>query len=367
MNVMRIAIILAGLVFCVATQGSFAQTTTTIKGVVFSDYFYSMKNNDSAVKGQNGFQFRRVYFTVENAITSNIKMRFRLDAKHDKFGSTEKMRPFLKHAYLAWSNLIPNHTLYLGLAETNAFKNAEGYWGYRSIAKTILDLNKIVSSADMGLALKGDLGKFVHHWLTIQNGTGYGSSEVDKYKRIGYAFWLTPLKGLIVEGYADYEKQDPATGTFSAARDYFHSTGYSTLKAFVGYSSPCFTVGTELFARTNRESGATDASGLTRTDVRKQGISVFAMWITPSPKLKVFGRYDYFDPNADDAVFTGAAQNGACDERTDIIAGFDYIPTAKVHIMPNIWITSYTQNGLKNDVTARVTLYYNFNSGKITI
>ena len=58
----------------------------------------------------------------------------------------------------------------------------------------------------MGLALKGDLNSLVHHWLTVMNGTGCGASESDRYKKIGYALWITPAKGLIVEGYVDYEK-----------------------------------------------------------------------------------------------------------------------------------------------------------------
>ena len=70
-----------------------------------------------------------------------------------------------------------------------------------------MDYHKISSSADMGIALKGDLSEKVHHWLMIMNGTGYGSAETDKYKKIGYAVWFTPVKGLILEGYVDYEKQ----------------------------------------------------------------------------------------------------------------------------------------------------------------
>ena len=185
------------LFFCVNVKG---QTTTVINGVVFADYYYNFGNHSDAAKDQNAFSIRRVYLTIENNITQDIKIRFRLESAHGDYGSTSKINPFVKHAYLEWSKLIPNHKLYLGIAETNAFKNSETYWGYRSIEKTIMDLNKISASADMGIALKGDLfGKVVHHWLTFFNGTGYGSSEVDRYKKIGYALWLTPVKGLIIE------------------------------------------------------------------------------------------------------------------------------------------------------------------------
>jgi len=176
-----------------------AKSVTKINGVVFADYYYNVENNKSSLMDENAFTFRRIYFTFENNLTQNIKTRIRFESAHNKFGVDSKMTPFVKHAYLEWSNLIPNHKVYLGIAETNAFKNAEDVWGYRSVEKTIMDLNKISSSADMGVALKGDLSENVHHWLTVMNGTGYGSSEVDRFKKIGYAFWVNPLDRLILE------------------------------------------------------------------------------------------------------------------------------------------------------------------------
>jgi len=347
---------------------SLSGQTSTIKGVVFADYYNNLKNHSSEAEGLNAFQIRRVYFTFENNITPNIKMRFRLESAHGKFGDDSKINPFVKHAYLEWSNFLPSHKLYLGIAETNAFKNAENYWGYRSIEKTIMDLNKISSSADMGLALKGDLGTVLHHWFTLYNGTGYGSAEVDKYKKLGYALWLTPVEGLILEGYVDYEKQDPdGNGTFKYAKDYFQGTSYSTMKGFVGYSAPSFTLGTEVFVRTNKDSGAKDADGMEKTDVKKQGFSVFGSWITPLTKLKLFGRYDSFDPNTKDNVWVSDVKNGMDDEYALIIAGLDYIPEGNIHFMPNIMIKKYTADGKKNDMTARLTLYYKFSTGKIII
>lgn len=349
------------------SSGASSQIVSSINGLVYADYYYNMSHHDATIKHQNAFSFRRIYFTFDNAITPNIKIRFRLESAHNEFGSTDRINPFVKHAYIEWSNLIPNHQLYLGISETNALKNAEDYWGYRSIEKTILDLNKICSAADMGIALKGDIGRFVHHWLAVHNGTGYGSSEVDKYKKFGYAFWLTPVKGLMLEGYFDYERQDPNTGTFQYARDYFHSSGYSTWKTFIGYSAPSFAIGAEAFLRTLKGSGAVDAIGSSKTDVKRQGISVFGSWITPIPKVKLFARYDTSDPNNNDNVWVSDSKNGVDDEYSLLFAGLDFFPVADVHFMPNILIKKYTQSGKGDDVTARLTLYYKFDSGKMTI
>ncbi len=368
------------LFFCANVKG---QTTTVIKGLVFADYYYNFGNHSDAEKNRNAFSIRRVYLTIESTITPDIKMRFRLESAHGDYGSTSKINPFVKHAYLEWSQLIPNHKLYLGIAETNAFKNSETYWGYRSVEKTIMDLNKISPSADMGIALKGDLfGKVVHHWLTLFNGTGYGSSEVDRYKKIGYALWLTPVKGLIIEGYADYENQNPndlqTASILKDAKDFSGSASYNTIKGFVGYDHPRFTIGAEAFLRTNKGSGLTEVVVENNSiisskisDVKRFGYSLFGSLITPIPKLKAFLRYDFFDPNTEDSVVTsfseGKVTNGTDDESTLIIAGLDYIPAGSVHIMPNILIKNYAMSGKDADFTGRITLFYNFNSGKIIV
>jgi len=356
-----------------------AQSITKIKGVVFADYYYNVENNKSSLVGQNAFNFRRIYFTFENNLTQNIKTRIRFESAHNKFGVESKITPFIKHAYFEWSNLIPNHKVYIGIAETNAFKNAENVWGYRSVEKTIMDLNKISSSADMGIGLKGDLSGKVHHWLTVMNGTGYGSSEVDHFKKVGYAFWVTPVEGLTIEGYADYEKQDPDKPNFEYATDYMGSSGYNTVKGFIGWDVPSFTLGVEAFLRTNMESGIenvtlagdTAVANYAKADVKRFGYSIFGSWITPVPKLKLFARYDYFDPNTSDAVYTdfsdGKLSGGIDDETSLIIAGLDYIPSANVHVMPNIVYKSYSKEGKDSDLMARVTLFFKFDSGKILV
>lgn len=366
-DIVRLSVRVILLSIILISSFASGQVVSKIKGVMFADYYHTIGHHDAATEGLNAFNIRRVYFTFENNITPNIKVRFRLESAHPKFGKSEKINPFVKHAYLEWSNLIPNHKLYLGIGETNGFKNAEGYWGYRSIEKTIMDFNKISSSADMGIALKGDLGNVAHHWLTFFNGTGYGSAEVDKYKKIGYAFWLTPVPGLIIEGYADYENQDPDTGTFKYAKDYFQGSGYYTLKTFLGYSAASFTLGAEWFLRTNKDAGSVDAAGTRKTDVKKQGFSFFGSWITPIPKLKLFARYDSYDPNTDDDVWVSDSVNGMDDEFSLIIAGLDFIPKGNVHFMPNIMIKNYSTSGKDSDVTARMTLYFKFDTGKITI
>ena len=358
----------------------YSQTKSKIKGVSFTDYYYNIKNNSVNEQDRNAFTIRRAYFTFENNITEEIKIRFRLEAKNDNYGKGTKLTPFVKHAYMEWKDLIPFHKIYLGITETNAFKNVENYWGYRSIEKTIMDLNKISFSADLGIAIKGSLvDDKVYHWLTIHNGTGYGSSEVDRYKKFGYSFWITPVEGLIVEGYADYENQNPndaqTASVLSIAKDYTGCNGYYTLKTFVGYEQHRYTIGAEFFMRTNKESGIKDVEveqdtiiSSSKADVKKFGYSIFGSVIMPLPKLKAFVRYDFYDPNTENKTYidfsNGILTGGIDDEYTLFIAGLDYFPNTNIHFMPNVIVKSYSDSDKDSDITARVTLYYKFSTAK---
>lgn len=357
-----------------------AETTSKIGGTGYADYYNYLQHNNADQKGQNAFQYRRIYFTYENNLRSDIKIRFRLESKHEGYGTKAEINPFVKHAFLEWSDLVPNHSLIFGIQETNAFKNAESIWGYRSIEKTIMDFYKISSSADMGFGIKGDFNKYLHHWLTVTNGTGYSSAELDPFKKVGYAFWITPADGLIIEGYADYEKQDPdnsnTKGAPSAAKDFSISTGYYTLKTTIAYEQPNFAVALEAFSRTNKQSGiinpltaGNELVGYDKADVNKIGYSIFGTAITPVPRLKAFARYDYYDPNTGDNVITnfkdGTLTTGLNNEESMLVVGLDYIPAVNVHFMPNVIVTSYTAPDKKTDVLARVTLWFNYDSGKL--
>jgi hypothetical protein len=172
----------------------------------------------------------------------------------------------------------------------------------------------------------------------------------------------------------------------SSAKDYSGSKGYNTMKAFVGYSHPQYTVGAEAFWHTNKKSGLENVTTSyddvkkeyklvtsVPTDVIRFGYSAFASLITPIPKVKLYARYDFFDNNTEENVITkfdkttGKLTGGLDDEYRLIIAGLDYIPSGNVHLMPNIMIKSYTKAGLDRDITARLTFYYKFDSGKIVV
>ena len=137
-----------------------------VKGLMFGDYYYVLTVDEADTKyspKRNAFQFRRLYLTYQSDIATDFAIRLRLEAKDAGFAQGAKMEPFVKHGYLQWKKGLGDADLYLGLAGTPTWAVAEKVWGYRSIAKTALDWNKIGSSADLGAALKGAAGRLSYH------------------------------------------------------------------------------------------------------------------------------------------------------------------------------------------------------------
>ena len=131
-----------------------------------------MKPTPSSPHKRNAFPvFAVCNFTYQKDIATDFAVRFRLEAKDAGFAQGAKMEPFLKHGYLQWKQGLGDADIYLGLSGTPTWAVAEKVWGYRSIAKTVLDWNKIGSSADLGAALKGTAGQLNYH-LMVGNGPG---------------------------------------------------------------------------------------------------------------------------------------------------------------------------------------------------
>ena len=115
---------------------------------------------DAAKALTNKFAFRRAYFTYENKISDYLKFRFRYDADNtanltsvdfakQTTKKDDKLRPFVKHIYLEWSHDFLQSKVNIGMIETLSFKLAEDRWGYRSVAKTLVDGYKDITGVEV--------------------------------------------------------------------------------------------------------------------------------------------------------------------------------------------------------------------------
>lgn len=311
---------IAALLCCLAT--AVRAEEGTIQGVMFGEYYYVLDAEQTAKR--NAFRFRRLYFTYQKDVATDFAIRFRLEARDAGFAQGSKMEPFVKHSYLQWKGVLGAADLYLGLSGTPTWAVAEKVWGYRSIAKTVLDWNKIGSSADLGAALKGKADRLRYH-LMIGNGPGQGPED-DHGKKFYGSLSFKAADRWVLEGYADFNAK-PA------------GRNERTFKGFVGWQGAQGAAGLEVFSRTNERAGAGGE------DQVIAGVSAFGS-LPLSAAFKGFGRLDAV---ADDAA-----------DATDwlFIAGLDYAAATAVHLMPNVLIES--PEGRDSKVEGRLTFYCKF-------
>ncbi len=355
-----------------------AQTFST---TIYLDYRYFLTNagpttlkpaSDTTAYINNQFIFRRAYFTYENKISDNLKFRFRFDADNTanvtgisltgtpvsgtSLKKDDKLRPYIKHLYLEYSDfLIPKMVLNAGMIETLTFKPAEERWGYRSVAKTLVDGYKDITgveinatSADIGATLKYSFAKFFRAAVGYYNGYGYSHAENNQYKEVELQAQLTPLPGISFVGYVDYERQLPVAAlpavTDPTAYTYKVDAAFEMVKNLV-LVGEWFTYRNDLYQTADE-----------MYDVG--GWSAFGRYTVKPNKFALFARYDSYMPNS---------LNRDRDMSLAIV-GLDWAPYhASMKLQPNVWFVNYKNGILYNanatsnsDVVFNLTFFLSF-------
>ncbi len=306
---------------------------------MFGDYYYAANNHDGDIEGENGFWFRRIYLTGDNKLNDEFSVRLRLELNSPgDFHTRDKLTPYAKHAYIRWARGL--HSIYFGISPTPTFELIDDVWGYRSVEKTALDLQRFRSSSDFGLTFKGafDPQKKVNYTIMLANGNG-NSSETDRGKMVLASLAFRSASGFIMEGY--FDANDAANGRRS-----------HTVQGFAGFESDSFRGGV-LYARQTRRIGPV------RGNMHLRILSVFASREL-RPKTWIFLRLDRnFDPNPEGAKIDYLPFDPASASNF-MVAGFDVNPIKDVHVMPNIELIAYDEESSGTDIMPRMTLFYNF-------
>ena len=330
-----------------------AQDKVKISGLMYSDYFYNIDNKTITNKDLNGFQLRRIYFTTDFAVADNFDSRFRLESDQSANSITNggKLGVMVKDAYLKWEGIFSGSDLVLGISPTPAFDLSEAAWGYRSLEKTILDLDGIVSSRDFGVDLKGKFTESgsVKYWVKLANNSG-NAPETDKYKRIYATFQFKLTDNLQASVHADYASKAQKVDAFdNLTKSNNQFVGY----AFLGYKqNDDYSVGVEAFTRTIQNNYAKSAAEALQNQ-SSIGISLWG-WKTLTETLKLVARFDNYDPNSSKDL----------DGNSFLMAGLDYKAAKNVSVIPNFQLVNYQAKDASGkslkDLTARVTFAYSF-------
>jgi hypothetical protein len=315
-------------------------------GYMFGDYYYNIQQRDTTRKDLNGVQLRRVYFTYDYAIAPAFDARFRLEADQTALTSDGKIGVFVKDAYLKWKGIIHGSDLLFGVSPTPAYDASEEAWGYRSLEKTIMDLRGIVPSRDLGVDLKGKLtgDGMANYWLKVGNNSG-NKPETDKFKRFYGQLHFKPSPQVQLVASGDFDTEPKVTDTFDGqtkSNDRMVVSGFANFREANKYS-----VGLEAFYRVSQNTFRPSAAG-PLANQNAFGATLFA-WGAVADDLRLVGRVDFYDPNS------SVDQDGV----SLVIAALDYLPSADVHVMPNLYLQAY-QAGGDNDVVGRLTFFYSF-------
>ncbi|NNF59070.1 MAG: hypothetical protein HKN04_12620 [Rhodothermaceae bacterium] len=315
-----------------------AQPTIEVGGLAYLDYTYFLNSPDPDEEGFHTFDYRRIYLTTDFTLSEQFDGRVRLEAQGRATTEQNRPSPFVKDAYLTWRGPIgAGSRLRLGVQPPPLFEVSERTWGYRSLAKTLMDRTGANSSRDFGLRADLPLAAdgAVRFAAMVANGNSVRPEPdaADDGKVVYGQLQFVPDSPLRATVGADYRsvdiEDDPREGT-------------AKVSAFVG-------------AITERVQGGVEAYYLHNTfafddDINEEGgigVSVFAA-VNPSARTSLVGRVDFVE---------GGARGGRGDEQY-ALAAFVYRPDPRVEIMPNV-VLSKVQD-VEAEVQGRMTVHVRF-------
>ena len=316
-----------------------------IKGYMIPEYYSVFSNHNEDVEGNHGFWLRRVYFTYNNDITDNVKMRLRLEmASPGDFTTSSTLTPFVKDAYLSFK--LGGQSFKVGIQGPPTFGKIESIWGHRPLEKTPMDLLKLRSSRDFGVSMSGSLdsGKTVTYTLMYGNGSS-NKAETNQGKVFYGTLGFAPAEGVYLEAYADYESQ-PDDET------------YYVYQGFASYTGDFGRFGLQ-YSNKHYDHGD--------TGVDYGVVSGFAV-IKAGEKLEIIGRYDKTMGDGWETGFKGYKISYipfASNVKSNfVLAAVSYNVVKNVWIIPNIKYVFYDEPDLGDkpdaDMYGNLTIYFKF-------
>ena len=313
-----------------------AQPDVRLGGLVFLDYFYQLSSPDSAREDLHGFNVRRLYLTADAELSEAFSARARLETS-DRSLNERGMTPFVKDLYLRWDG--PNdHRVTVGITKPPVYDLVDDFWGYRSLERTLLNLNRITGSRDLGLRIDGPVpvGRdgLVRYAAMVANNEGVFPEE-DQHKR-GY-------------GRLDVRPSEPLVftlggtlATFADERDLDR-----TAFAFAGYETDTWRAGLEGYLRTL-------SFETTEVELDDRGVMLFGV-VELAERVQVVARVDRSRREG----FAGDTDGVAVEHNTFGLLGLTYKPIPDLRLTPNV-LWTHVDGAETDDVEARITVDFSF-------
>jgi phosphate-selective porin O/P len=333
-------------------------------GLMFGDYYYYdawhqntiSATNTSTVQNQQGFWFRRVYFTYDLAFSEKFTTRFRLEANSNgQFTNPGNINPYIKDAYLKWT-FWNKQVATLGIQPSLTFDWYESFYGLRHIEKTPADLYRIDSSRDFGVAVGGPITAVKNLAYAVQYGNESGTgSETEKYKIWRFEARYDANPGIAAEAF--YSTAQRPNGQ-----------DRTTAQGILGYRGKAFRLaGQYLYQKRERAN----AAGVDQTiDIW----SAFGYWEFSPKKADVFFRFDNVKGELGD-IETGLPGGDGIDyvilsprqPFKAYIFGAEYYLFPTIRVSPNVELFQYDSDpdptnfpGRDKDRILRITFFWSW-------
>jgi hypothetical protein len=306
-----------------------AQTGPKLSGLAYIDYYYVLDDPAGAGDGDNGFSYRRLYLTGDHPMSENVSFRARLEANDASTNDDGLPTPFVKDLYVRWTNAIgEGHEVLLGVTSPPAFETSEGFFGYRSLEKTQMDLRGIVSSRDFGVRVQGPVASpgRIRYAVMLGNNSSV-KRETDRNKRFYAQLEFQPVDRLTVTLGGDYAAMDDGSTV--------------TASGFAGYRTDRFRIGAEAFLSPVRRDAPLE-------DADRSGVSVFAA-AQASPTVELILRYDRYSTGMDGIDETGEFA----------LVGAAFTVENRLRVIPNL-VVNRAPGADDPMLTGRITVEANF-------
>lgn len=317
--------VIMALTILLGAQTAKAQDAVKVSGVMFGDIYYINQSNIDTLKGKYGFLIRRINLTFDKKIEEVAAVRVRLEMESPNVDKTPetKLAPYLKDAYLSYKIGIVKFAF--GVQPTIILETPEKVWGLRSVEKTLLDFQRVVSSRDLGVSanFKQSIAELN---LLVAKG---GKNKLNNY----FGIKIQPFEGLTFDLSGRYELIDDSNTRL-------------LLRPFIGYEMPTFRTGME-FAYYKKGND-------------KQGFaSIFAVKEI-TRRMEVYLRYDRLmqaNPEANKITYMPLSK---LSKANILYAGLSYKIIKNVSIAPNIAYAMYDNRNITNDLYAKLTFNASF-------
>ena len=279
--------------------GWFANTSISAKAFINVSNIHQQSTDlagNSLDNLQDGTQaeLKRFYVGIDHKFNDVFSANVTTDFRYNTNGTSKDVLVYLKKAYLQ-AKLSPAFIVRAGEADLPWVPFEEGIYGYRFVENVLIDRTKFGTSTDWGVHVFGTFGphNLVSYQVSAINGAGYknlsrSTNTIDLEGRVS----VNPIKEvtLAAGGY---------TGKLGKSNDTVNINHRAErINLLAAYTDKRIRAGVEYFWAKNWNNLPTNPLPLpapNTPDDKAHGWSAFGSFAF-TPKIAVFGRYDWLKP-----------------------------------------------------------------------